>query len=474
MPVYISLLHVILTVDVLYDVDVESCVNGRVRTMHTSYSTRKLLVGFCLWLMLSLGRYNRYSFRRKRFMWPYFELPDEHRLRHIHIIGTTGTGKSTLIAHSAIQDIRAGKGIALFDIHGDLAGDVLACIPRNRRRDTIYFKPHDRQFPIGFNVLESVPDESRSLVASGVLDAFHHLFKDSWGPQLEQILHNAALAMLSIPGSSLLTMKYFLTHKDYRESVLKHVSDPVIKDFWEHDFAKHMSGKEQKDRTLSTLNKIGHFLGDPLLRNIVSQPTSAFTFPAIFDNNSIFIADLSNIGTKKAALLGSLLIAKLHAAALSREIRHPFFVYVDEFQNFGSSSFIAMLSEIRKFGVSLTLAHQYMGQLPTDMQSAILGTVGTHASFTIGPYDADLMAPHFSLKLDDLMSLPPYSVYVRTDRTIELTTELPPFRSYRLAQTRIRNRCRKDLAVPMERQDAAVSAFVSQMTSNGASSHQRS
>jgi type IV secretory pathway TraG/TraD family ATPase VirD4 len=348
--------------------------------------------------MHALGTYRRYNRRKRRFTSPAFCISDEQRLRHTWVIGKTGMGKSTFLANSLIQDIRAGNGCALFDPHGDLAEQILEYVPPWRRNDVIYFNPADIEYPIGFNPLANVELDRRPLVVSTVVDALHSLWPDSWGPQLQMFLEATCGALLEMPGATLPQINLMLTDPKFRAHVLRHVQDVGVRSFWERDFAL-MPEREQRERSLSTLNKVGQFLNDFRLRNIVGQPRSGFDIDDILANRRVFIANLAQgeLGMGKSRLLGALLIVCSHLAALRRRDRTPFHIAVDEFYSFGASTFGDMLSGIRKYGVSLTLAHQYVDQLDDSLRAALIGTVGTKVSFAIGTKDAEVLAPEVSI-----------------------------------------------------------------------------
>jgi type IV secretory pathway TraG/TraD family ATPase VirD4 len=336
------------------------------------------------------SRFESFNFRRKRRSRPIFSITEEERSRHLWVIGKTGVGKSTFLLNVIAQDIRAGNGIGIFDPHGTLADAVLSLIPPRRRKDVVLFDPSDRDFPIGFNIFHNVPEERRPFVASSVVDCFKAIWGASWGPQLEMFLYAASAAVLDFPDGTLLGVKQIMTSKIYRARVLGNVRDPAVRDFWQTDFAKHMPEKEQRERTLSTLNKIGQLITDPTIRNIIGQPRSRLSFREIMDDRKIFIARLpqGELGIQKSSLIGALLISALHTAALQRpQHSTPFHVTVDEFHNFGLG-FNEMLSGIRKFGVTLTLCHQYLAQLDDDLANAMIGTIGATLAFQLGGNDA--------------------------------------------------------------------------------------
>jgi type IV secretory pathway TraG/TraD family ATPase VirD4 len=444
---------------------VHSCVNGstphheRLQGDEAIRNARS-----CHW-MHSLGLYKRYNKRRRRFTWPSFDVPLSQLLYHVHIIGKTGMGKSTFQLNQIMQDISAGRGCIILDPKGQLATDLLPLIPPSRRRDVIYFAPFDTDYPIGYNVLDCPNPLERNKVASKVLDAFHHRFASSWGPQLEQILKSALLAVVEMQGGTLLDVKFMLTHKAHRARVLAHVKNDFIRDFWEGDFETHMTDKEQRDRTLSTLNKISQLIVDPMLCNIVRQP-SAFSFIDIMDSGKIFIANLDQgqMGEDASALLGGLMISGIYSAALSRKSRDFFPVYVDEFHLFGSTTFAQMFSIVRGFGVSLWVAHQYIEQLADELRAAIIGTVGTLVAFRIGVRDDNVLAKEFPLNREDelLIDLQPHQAYVKTAGKAHLLY-MPPCdaKVYPSGPAKIIAQCRSRYAKPRLQVEAGIEKYVS-------------
>jgi hypothetical protein len=365
---------------------------------------------------MQLGLFKKLDHETKQYQ--LVPVPNDRRFSHTWVLGKTGVGKSTSLVRWAIDDILAGHGIAFFDPHGDAAEEILKHIPPSRREDVIYFNPFE--LSIGFNIFDTIPEERQGFVASSLVDTF----KSVWGygsiatPTLDQFLYNGARALIDYPGGTLFHLKFLLTSASFRKRVLKNVRDPVIADFWRTDFETHMPEREQRERTLSTLNKIGALISDPALRASISQSRSRLDFRKMMDSSKIFIACLpqGQLGLEKSSLVGSLLMSQLHLAALTRSSeRRPFHVYADECHLFAPSTLCEMLSGIRKFGVSLVLAHQYLDQLPDSLRSALLGTVGTVVAFRIGVLDAELLEPEFRLTNDDysLCELPPFEAYVR-------------------------------------------------------------
>lgn len=350
-----------------------------------------------------------------------FGVKQRDRRLHIYSIGKTGTGKSTLLENMIIDDIIKGRGVAVVDPHGDLINHLLSCIPDERIDDVVYFSPADRDYPIGFNILESVDPDLKNIVASGVVGIFKKIFGDSWGPRLEYILRNAVLSLLEYPDSTMLGVTKILIDKNYRKKIVSHIADPVIKDFWINEFDKY----DQKFRTEAVApiqNKVGQFLATSTIRNIVGQPQSTINLNEIMDNKKILLIDLSigKIGEDIAALLGAMMITKIQLAAMQRasipeEERVDFYLYVDEFQNFATESFATILSEARKYHLNLTMTNQYIAQMPEEVREAVFGNVGTIISFRTGAGDSAALVKEFEPVFDanDLVNLDNYNIYVK-------------------------------------------------------------
>ncbi len=350
-----------------------------------------------------------------------FGIKLDDRRRHMYVIGKTGMGKSTLLENMIIQDIRAGRGLAVVDPHGDLVEKVVKYIPSYRINDVIYLNPADVDFPIAFNILESVDPTHRHLVASGLISVFKKLWADSWGPRLEHILRNTILALIEYPGSTLLGVTRMLVDKDYRKKVVDHLSDPIVKAFWRDEFAS-FNDKFRSEAVSPIQNKIGQFLSSSIIRNIVGQPKSTIDMREIMDNGKILLLNLAKgrIGEDNAGLLGAMMITKLQLAAMSRidipeNDRRDFLLYVDEFQNFATESFASILSEARKYRLDLIIAHQYIEQLDETVQAAVFGNVGTIICFRVGAADAEFLAKEFTPVFEepDLLNLTKYDMYLK-------------------------------------------------------------
>jgi len=327
---------------------------------------------------------------------PFGAFPDDLR-HHVYVIGKTGSGKTTLLRNMMVQHIARGHGVGLIDPHGDLAEELLNHIPRWRADHTVYFNPSDLEHPIALNLLANVPQDERHLVASGVVGAFKSLWPDSWGPRMEYILYNAIAALLDCQNASLLGVNRMLTGDAYRAWVIRQIKDPFIKEFWQHEYAGY-DERFRREAIAPIQNKLGQFLLNPVIRNILGQVKCKINFPFIMDGQRLFIANLSKgkIGHDKANLLGSLLVTQFQLAAMRRanqpeEERRDFFLIIDEFQNFTTENFAAILAEARKYRLCLTLSHQYIDQLPLPIQRAVFGNAGTLIAFRVGYADAEVL-----------------------------------------------------------------------------------
>jgi energy-coupling factor transporter ATP-binding protein EcfA2 len=355
-----------------------------------------------------------------------FGIKIDDRRRHVYVVGKTGVGKSTLLENMAIADIEAGRGIAFLDPHGESAEKLLDYIPEERLDDVIYFDPSDMEYPIAFNPMEQVGTEFRHLVASGIMGVFKKIWVDAWSARMEYILNNTLLALLELPNSTLLGVLRMFAEPPYRKKIVDNLQDPVIKAFWQNEFARY-SQKLETEALAAIQNKVGQFVSNPLIRNILGQARSTINMREIMDTGKIFIVNLSKgkMGEDNSALLGAMIISRLQLAAMSRvdipeDKRRDFYMYVDEFQNFATDSFASILSEARKYRLSLTLAHQYIGQLVTNdgntkVRDAVFGNVGTIITFRVGAADGEFLEKEFMPEFlqNDLVNLAKANVYIK-------------------------------------------------------------
>ncbi|MBK9632887.1 MAG: type IV secretion system DNA-binding domain-containing protein [Saprospiraceae bacterium] len=346
-----------------------------------------------------------------------FGIKQADRLLHTYLIGKTGTGKSTLLETLIMQDILSGRGCTLLDPHGDLVVKIAKQIPEDRKKDIIYFNIPDINLHLRYNPFRKVSYEKRSLVASGILDVFSKLWDSAWGVKLEHILRHAILTLLDQPKATIADIVEILLNKEFRTQALKHVKSESVKKFWKREFKEY-----HKYDLLPVLNKIGGMLVHPVIKRVLIENPEEVSLRKAMDEKKIILVNLSkgHIGADASHILGALFITSIASASFSRvdtseEERIPFMMYVDEFHNFTTLSLIGMFSELRKFKVGMTMAHQYMAQLDPDIKSAILGNVGTIVTFRLGTEDGMLMAkemfPEFSV--EDFINLPNYKIYLK-------------------------------------------------------------
>jgi hypothetical protein len=362
------------------------------------------------------------------------------RRRHIYIIGKTGMGKSTLLENMVFSDIQAGKGLAVVDPHGDLADAVLNFIPASRTNDVVIFDPADRDFPVAFNMLENIDPALNTIVCSGLIGIFKKIYAESWGPRLEHILRNTILALLEYPNTTMLGIPRILQDYDFRVRVVRKITDPIVKSFWINEFEK-MEPRQRIEAISPILNKVGQFLSSPIIRNILGQSRSAVDFRFAMDHKKIVVVNLSKgkIGEDTSSLIGAMIITKFQLDAMSRanipeKERIDFHLYVDEFQNFATDSFATILSEARKYKLNLTMANQYIAQMPEEVRDAVFGNVGTILSFQVGFDDAEYLSGQYGEEVlpNDLVSLSKYTAYTRLlvdgmpTKTFSLDTLPPP------------------------------------------------
>lgn len=348
------------------------------------------------------------------------------RLRHTYMIGKTGTGKTTLYQNMALQDILAGHGVCFADPHGEAIDYLLAHIPKNRIDDVVLFDPANTEFPSGLNLLEWKEEADKDFLVSEAIQIFYKIFDPEQtgiiGPQFEHWMRNAALTVMADPaGGTLLEIPKLFVDKNFEMQKRRHLKDPVVQEFWEKQMAKTADFHRSEMLNYFT-SKFGRFMTNSMMKNIIGQKTSAFSMAEILDGEKILLINLSKgkIGEINAQMLGLILMTKLQLAVLQRahlpqEKRHPFYLYVDEFQNLLTDAFIGMLSESRKYGLGIHLTNQYIAQLPENIRNAILGNIGTLITFQIGAPDAEFLKKEMQpLDENDLQNVPLRQFYIKT------------------------------------------------------------
>lgn len=363
-------------------------------------------------------------------------ISEADRERHMYIIGRTGTGKTTLMKTLMLQDIMAGKGIAFIDPHGDAAEEMLSLIPPHRAKDVIYFNPGDVDRPFGMNMLEASSEDEKHFITTEIIGLMYKLYDPNKtgiiGPRFEHGIRNAMLTVMSKPGNTFVEVMRIMQDPEYVKELLPLVTDPVVRRYWTDQIA-HTADFHKSEVLDYTVSKFGRFVTNRMLRNIIGQSQSSFNFRQIMDEGKILIVNLSKgtMGEENSNFLGLILVPKILAAAMSRanlpeEQRRPFYLYVDEFQNFATDTFATILSEARKYKLNLTVANQFIGQMPEDIKNAIFGNVGTIMTYRVGVTDANFLQHEFSPVFNeaDLVNIEAWHVYVKTQVNGE---PIPPF-----------------------------------------------
>jgi len=392
------------------------------------------------------------------------------RRRHMYVLGKSGSGKSCLMQLLVKNDIENGYGCAVLDPHGDLVDEILKMVPKHRAKDVVLFDPSDIEHPPSFNPLSAVSPELKMRSTIGFIEVFRRILGADWTEKMDHIIRYSMLALLQVPGSSMLSMRKLLTDADYREAVLDKVEDEQVRRFWEKEYSAR--AQEFEGDVSRILNRLDHLLATDMVRNIVGQPMNLFNFREFMDSRKIVLIKVSKgiLGAENAQLLGSLIIAKIYEAAMSRadmpsESRQDFYFYIDEFQNFSTESFGEILSESRKYRLSLTFANQYLGQLPAGIRQTVFGNVGNIIGFRVGGGDAAVLADEFKPRFspEDIMNLGARDFYVKmsidgevqeafSGRTLELHT---PLESEHFAKECVRL-SRSKYSLPLEQAKEAL------------------
>ncbi|MCI3133126.1 type IV secretory system conjugative DNA transfer family protein [Phenylobacterium aquaticum] len=350
-----------------------------------------------------------------------FGVHQADRLSHVYIVGKTGVGKSTLLEAMAYQDARDGRGFALVDPHGDLATRLAETLPREARARLIYLDAADPRQPFGYNPLHRVRQDKIPLAVSGLLETLRKLWPDAWGMRMEHVFRNCLYALLEQADARLPDILTLLQDDDYRKVVVRQLRNPTVRDFWRYEYENYPA-RLRAEAIAPIQNKLGALLSDPLLYRILVEPSIDLRFRGLIDQGKILLVNLckGQIGEDSAHILGGLIASTLSLAAFSRaelaaERRRPFILYLDEFQSFTTLSVINMMSELRKYGVGLTLAHQHLHQLDPDIRHAVLGNAATLIVFRVGPEDAQVLAKEFQpqFEVEDLLNLPNQHIYLK-------------------------------------------------------------
>ena len=389
---------------------------------------------------------------------------EEDRMRHIYVIGKTGTGKSELLKDMILQDIKAGKGLCFMDPHGDALKDIMKLIPPERAEDVIYFNPADTERPMGMNLLEAKDEYQQHFVATSVINLMYKLF-DPYktgivGPRFEHGVRNAMLtAMQGLPGSTFVEVMKIMTNSRFVQELLPNVKDPVVKAYWVEQIAQ--TADFHKSEVLDyTVSKFGRFVTNKVIRNIIGQSQSSFDFRKIMDEGKILLINLAKgeLGEENSNFLGLILVPRILMAAMSRadtpiEQRRDFYLYVDEFQNFATPDFAVILSEARKYRLGLCVANQFIGQVEEEVKNAVFGNVGTIMAFRVGVTDANYLQHEFTPTFgeDDLLNVERYHAYIKT---IVNNEPVPPFS---MDMT-------KDLAKIKEMENPRVAEIIKEMS----------
>jgi len=363
-------------------------------------------------------------------------ISEDDRRRHMYIIGKTGTGKTELLKDMILQDIRNGKGICFMDPHGDAVQDLLAMIPPERAEDVIYFNPADVERPMGINLLEAKDEYQKHFAATTVINMMYKLF-DPYktgivGPRFEHAVRNAMLTAMSEPGTTFIEVMRILTDARYVQEMLPKVQDPIVRRYWTDQIAQ--TSDFHKSEVLDYItSKFGRFVTNKMIRNIIGQSTSSFSFRQIMDEGKILFINLSKggLGEENSSFLGLILVPRILMAAMSRQDippdqRRDFFLYVDEFQNFTTPDFAQILSEARKYRLNLIVANQFIGQVDEEVKNAIFGNVGSIMTYRVGVTDANYLAHEFKpvFSEEDLLNIERFNVFMKT---IVDNEPVPPF-----------------------------------------------
>ncbi len=343
------------------------------------------------------------------------------RRRHLYIIGKSGVGKSKLQELMIRQDIAYGYGVCVIDPHGELIEDILEFVPEDRIKDVCIIDPSDSEYPVSFNPLANIDPGFKHQLTQGLIEVLKKQFGSNWTPRLEHVFRFTVLALLDYPYATMRGMISMLTDRNYRQKVVEYIEDDMVKRFWAIEFAD-WSEKFDTDAIIPLVNKLGQFLSDPMLRNIFGQIENKVDLEQLMNDSKIIFINLSKgkIGEENASFFGAMFITKIKQAGMARakihkDDRNDFYLYVDEFQNLVTDTFENILSEARKYGLNLTIAHQYVNQLSPKVQQAVMGNVGSMITFRVGGEDAVKLKPEYAPIFDvkDMINLGIGEFYIK-------------------------------------------------------------
>ncbi len=412
------------------------------------------------------------NFRGQRIK---FGIRRDDRRRHLYVVGKSGSGKSKLLETFIIEDILQHKGVCVMDPHGDLIQDILKYLPEEKAKDIVYFNISDLDFPIAFNPLENVSSEMRQQVTQGLIEVFEKFFGGDWSPKIEHVFRYTCLAMLDYPNATLAGMQKMLTNRKFRQKVIPEIKDSVVKHFWANEFSS-WSEKFDNEAILPLVNKLGQFLSNSLVRNIVAQPHNKFSFDDIMNNEKVVLIELSKgkLGEENAALLGAMMITKVYQTAMERaklpeNKRKDFYMYIDEFQNFATETFENILSESRKYRLLLTISHQYLAQIPSDLKGTVFGNIGSIITMRVGADDGAYLSNEFTpifhtedfINLDVREMLIKMSVKGQTTQPFSASTVDVPEPPENNAAEAIIAHSRKHYATPLAEVDKLMASVYS-------------
>ncbi len=401
-------------------------------------------------------------------------LPADRR-RHVYIVGQTGTGKTGLLFNLMRADMEAGEGFCFLDPHGDASQAIAAATPRQRMNHVIYLDPSDPTHTFAYNPLAGVAPSDRATSAANIVSAFKNIWGHSWGPRLEYVLSNALRLLLDNKDQNLIGLPRLFVDEQFRSRLIKNCLDPVIRFYWQREF-EALDSRQRAESLSPIQNKIGILLSNPFIRSVLCQNASTIDIADAMNTGKVLIVNLSkgNLGTEPAHLLGALLITAVSQAAEARrnipeDERRDFTLYVDEFQNFATDSFASILSEARKWRLSLVAANQHVAQLPEGLQHAVFGNAGTIVAFRVGAIDAPLLAAELGIETHHaLRETNNFHAWLRLmhngtpldPHLIQTFPPLPP-RSNRLHRVIARSRSRH--TIPRSIVEAQIAAFFSNL-----------